>query len=220
MVYYFDEMSKLSEMDFIRICSILPVERMEKLKKYYFDRDRKLCAMVVILLMYGLQQEYGIKDDLIFSYGTNNKPYLSRYPKISFNLSHCEGMAVCGVNTSDIGVDIQDIGCITTQVSELVMHENEIAQLSNALNQDDLFTHYWTLKESYTKYLGEGLNYSFKQLDFSTCNSEELWRYGCYFHSTKMKDKYWLSVCSNGPIPYKRFTMENLHEFMQVRQPV
>ena len=48
------------------------------------------------LLAVGLRELYGMELNRAgLSYGQHGKPYLRNHPEIHFNISHCEGLAVC-----------------------------------------------------------------------------------------------------------------------------
>ena len=51
------------------------------------------------LLAVGLRELYGMEMNTSvragLSYGQHGKPYLRNHPEIHFNISHCEGLAVC-----------------------------------------------------------------------------------------------------------------------------
>ncbi len=62
------------------------------------------------LLAVGLRELYGMelnRDRL--SYGQHGKPYLRNHPEIHFNISHCEGLAVCVFSDTETGVDVERI---------------------------------------------------------------------------------------------------------------
>lgn len=49
-----------------------------------------LLNIFYLLLRYGLRKEYGINENVVLSEGSCGKPYLSNYPFVHFNLSHCD----------------------------------------------------------------------------------------------------------------------------------
>ncbi|MBE9563251.1 MAG: 4'-phosphopantetheinyl transferase superfamily protein [Proteobacteria bacterium] len=78
---------------------------------------------------------------------------------IRFNLSHTEGLIVCGVVLKqDIGVDIENINRDndTQNIAKRFFSAQEVTDLYSKPNQS--FFDYWTLKESYIKACGMGLS--------------------------------------------------------------
>lgn len=98
-----------------------------------------------------------------FLAGARGRPEVAPgLPRLRFNLSHTEGMAVCAVaREEDIGVDVEDSERRgqTAEIAEHYFAPSEVAAL-RALppeQQRPRFFEYWTLKESYIKARGEGL---------------------------------------------------------------
>ncbi len=65
------------------------------------------------LLAVGLRELYGMEMNTSvragLSYGQHGKPYLRNHPEIHFNISHCEGLAVCVFSDTETGVDVERI---------------------------------------------------------------------------------------------------------------
>lgn len=59
-----------------------------------------------MLLDAALKKIYGVENYSIKT-GSCGKPYLADHPGIFFNLSHCRGLAVCGISDSEIGADCE-----------------------------------------------------------------------------------------------------------------
>lgn len=62
-----------------------------------------------LLLRYGLRKEYGINENVVLSEGSCGKPYLSNYPFVHFNLSHCDKGVACMISDSAVGIDITSV---------------------------------------------------------------------------------------------------------------
>lgn len=119
------------------------------------------------LLRYGLEKYYGLvftKEELedqidINEYG---KPFLPGYPKIHFNVSHCEGWVVCAFSEGKIGVDVERIQNFPGAMVKKILTKQERQILSryekNAEDYQRTFYRFWTLKESYLKWKGEGFH--------------------------------------------------------------
>ena len=101
----------------------------------------------------------------------NGKPSLpDRFP--CFNISHCPGMIVCAFYDSPVGIDAEKIRPFRDSFLRKVLTkaESEVYhQLTEAFpeKREELLFRYWTLKESFIKYTGEGLSRSLTDISFS-----------------------------------------------------
>lgn len=124
-----------------------------------------------------------LKDNNIKKYGIfynkYGKPYLKKINKY-FNISNTKNISVCVFSDKEIGVDIEYI-----RYNELVMKRmftlEECEFVNNSKNKAEIFTLIWTIKESYSKLLGLGLNYNFKKIDtFKIKNKINIKKYQNY----------------------------------------
>ncbi len=98
-----------------------------------------------------------------FDYRPKGKPVLRSYRGLDFNLSHTDGMMVCGVARScELGVDIELLRPLSN-MQELANNffciEEARELLSLPENQQvESFYRCWTQKEAYVKAIGEGLS--------------------------------------------------------------
>lgn len=125
----------------------------------------------------------------------SGKPYFTDFPEIHFNLSHCDGMAVCLVSKYECGVDVEQCRTLRPRVVERVFTPEEQQILQASDNPDFLFTRIWTLKEAYVKAIGKGIAYPMNTLNFQLygdCVSFN--RPNAYFwHTTE--GNFAISVC-------------------------
>lgn len=148
------------------------------------------------LLDYGLRQEYALfLSDASIKTGEYGKPYLEGRPEIQFSISHCDGMAVCGIHHDGIGVDVERIRPFSVKAAKRMMSEEE-AQAEPELSPKAFFR-YWTLKESYLKAIGTGLAYPMKNITFwwdeeGTIHSSQP---DYEFYQSFLYGRFWLAVC-------------------------
>jgi len=141
----------------------LPKWRLEKALSFYFDIDKYLCAKSFSLLKKMLFEEYQLKDIPKFSYEKNGKPYFKEYPNIHFNISHCKTGIACVINDIPVGIDIEQIH-FDKVVAENVLSKNELLIVQNSEFPEQEFIKYWTMKESYLKLIGVGINDDMKNI--------------------------------------------------------
>lgn len=135
--------------------------RKNKAMSYRFMKDRCLSLGAELLLRDALC-DFGIDrtEPLEFEYRKNGKPYLSGYDNIFFNLSHSGDYVMCAVSGSEVGCDIQKIDKADMKLAERFFTEREyhvIAELPTEEERTDMFYRYWTLKESFMKVTGLGM---------------------------------------------------------------
>lgn len=112
-------------------------------------------------------------------YNEYGKPYLKNINKY-FNVSNTKNISVCVFSDKEIGVDIEYL-----RYNELVMkrmfNEKEINLIKKSKNKKEMFTIIWTIKESYSKLIGLGLNYNYKKIDtFNIKNKINIKKYQNY----------------------------------------
>ena len=138
------------------ILSQIPHWRLTKVLSYKKIIDKYLCAKAYLILKEGLSNDFGIKDEIQFSYNYFGKPYISNYPKIHFNLSHCRKGIACAISSNPIGVDIEEI-LFDNDIAKFILNKDEYKHIISSNNPAECFTRKWTEKESYVKMLGCGL---------------------------------------------------------------
>jgi len=94
---------------------------------------------------------------------------------ISFNLSHADGLVVCAVADSVVGVDVEKVDPSRTEpaIWENYFAPPEVAALA-ALPEErrcERFFRYWTLKEAYIKARGLGLSIPLREFWFEVAAS-------------------------------------------------
>ncbi|MDO4344730.1 MAG: 4'-phosphopantetheinyl transferase superfamily protein [Eubacteriales bacterium] len=123
------------------------------------------------LLLFGLQQEYGMETLPGIERDENGKPFFPEEPKIQFNYSHCRRGILCGISSGSIGADIETIRPYQERLARKVCHcrEWELLEKEKAegKNPAETLTKIWVIKEAYLKYTGEGLRRKLPALDVS-----------------------------------------------------
>lgn len=91
--------------------------------------------------------------------GEKGKPFIVGQEDVFFNLSHSGEYVVCAVSDREVGVDIEKRAKARMEVAGRFFHEQEVRMLKSlsGIEQDQLFFNYWSVKESFLKYIGTGL---------------------------------------------------------------
>ena len=100
-------------------------------------------------------------------------------PPLRFNLSHTDGLIVCGVVLKqDIGVDIENLKRqgAPVEIADRFFSTQEVNDLYSLSKKQkrDRFFDYWILKESYIKARGMGLSLPLNQFSFHILDNMSL----------------------------------------------
>lgn len=181
-------------------------ERQMRADRYKFNMDRVRCIFGEVLLKYALSQNYAIQESKMnFSYNQFGKPYLSDYSDIHFNISHSGGWVVCAVGDAPIGVDVEQIDSVRYEVIECFTVAEQIF-IRQCISQGnlDVSLKLWTLKESYIKAIGKGLNIPLNSFEIRNINDNRISLYidnlRCdeyRFVSEKIDKDCYFALCTN-----------------------
>lgn len=145
----------VEDLDLKKAYNLVPKERQEKIDFFRFEKDKKLSAGAYLLLKKLLYEENIIDFEL--KYEKYDKPYISNYENIHFNMSHSGKMVSCAISDNLVGIDIEiNDPTIDLRIAENYFYNSEYESIMNSDNPRDEFFSYWVLKESYMKYTGLG----------------------------------------------------------------
>ncbi len=114
-----------------------------------------------LLLEYAVRKRYpSVVHPLSISTADDGKPYLVSEPNIHFSLSHSGTWAVCALSDCPVGVDIEKCEPGRRDVASRFFHRDEVRYIDSlsAAAKDSAFYSLWTLKESFVKTTGRGLD--------------------------------------------------------------
>lgn len=136
-------------------------------------------------------------------YDTYGKPYMKE-KALHFNISHSGEWVVGVLGREPVGIDIEQIIDIDYEgICAKCFHLEEQQYITKTKqNTLDAFYTIWTLKESYLKMVGIGLNDQMNQ--FSVVGKDsikkemkcEITGKNVYFYTQKIKNEYRLAICS------------------------
>ena len=157
--YAFNISEISSTADVHDLFSIISDERRERISRFRFEKDKLHCLFAGVLLRYALWETYGLRE---FAVEKNvfGKPYLKDHANVYFNISHSGDWVICGLGDQNLGIDVERMEDIEISIAEDFFAADECIYLNSLPERDrfDAFYTIWTLKESYTKNVGEGLN--------------------------------------------------------------
>lgn len=159
----------LDELNFLELKKLftvfLPDESKKKAESYRFPAGIQRKIIGELMLRAVLCSKYNLKNqDIVFAYGSHEKPFLEDVENIHFNLSHSGEWVVCAFSEKPVGVDVEKIRPVNMDIAKRFFSKNEIDELflREGNCRLEFFFDLWTLKESYLKFIGAGLT---KQLN-------------------------------------------------------
>ena len=152
----------------------LASQRIERLDRYKFTSDRVNCALVYLLLRYGLKKEYGITEPPVFGFHKKEKPFLNEHPDIHFNMSHCAGAAACIISDRSTAVDVTGLRKVEPRLYDRVCSHDEAEAVRASDDPRGAFLRLWTRKECCTKLSGLGFSADFRTVTDSLPEMEHI----------------------------------------------
>ena len=176
MIYLNDQ---IESFDLSTAMDKLSSQRKEEVLRFKHVLGQKLCASAYLLLMEGLRLEYGITEAPHLSKDTGGKPFLTDYPHIHFNFSHCREAVVCALSSFPVGIDIETIRSYNESLVNYTMNDKERIMITQSPRPDVEFIRLWTMKEAKLKWTGHGISNNMKnilegdEVFFTTINTEK-----------------------------------------------
>ncbi|MET8629329.1 4'-phosphopantetheinyl transferase superfamily protein [Kitasatospora sp. NPDC004669] len=111
-------------------------------------------------------------ESLELSYSPSGRPYLRGFDQLDMSLSHTEDLLLVGLTTRGlIGVDVEraDRMLWGPGLGHQVCTPHELRQLSALAEHErnQSLVRLWTLKEAYTKAIGQGMQFRFTEFGFA-----------------------------------------------------
>lgn len=156
-------------------------------------------ALAPRLLRYALHTKFGLQTLPPMAEMPQGKRYFKEHPEIQFNLSHSGGFALCGIGDKPLGVDIEMVRPRRPGLERRILAPEEQTQWQTSSDPTRLLIAFWTLKESYCKYTGEGLRIPPRESIFSFDVSGNISsnRTGCRFCLVEMPS-FCAALCMDG----------------------
>lgn len=145
---------------------VLSPQEREQQQKFYFEKHRRQYLVSHALVRLTLSRYAPVRPEA-WTFRTNayGRPEVvgEGSPRLHFNLSHTDGMAVVAVAfDAEVGVDVENAQRPgeTVSLADRFFAPAEVAALRAlpAERQQERFFEYWTLKEAYIKARGMGLS--------------------------------------------------------------
>ncbi|MDY3014802.1 MAG: 4'-phosphopantetheinyl transferase superfamily protein [Evtepia sp.] len=138
----------------------LTPERWRRATAFHREADRLRCVAAGLLSNFCLWKWCGERP-MTLRRNRYGKPFLEGSP-VQFSLSHAGDWVACGLADCPLGVDIEKVQPVEPEMYGLCLTPRERQQLEwMPMAPERRFIQLWTLKESFGKLRGDGLNCRF-----------------------------------------------------------
>ncbi len=201
--------------------NLLHKKQQERIKNIKNQNAKKQALAAELLVLYIVKKfkPKNISIPPLRIAGEFGKPYFAENTDFKFNISHSGNWAVIAVSDYEIGIDIEKIGKLRTNVAKRILHENEKKEffLLDINEQQIKFYDYWVLKESIVKATGKGMNDSFSDIYIRFIDEKEAKMDKKEFQLLlfPFQGEYKMGICIFSKERYKIFTkILSYHEIM------
>ncbi|AET69195.1 phosphopantetheine--protein transferase [Desulfosporosinus orientis DSM 765] len=143
-----------------KLLGLLPLEEQVRIKGYRLLEDQQRAFLGAVLVRSVISSATGLQNkDIVFLRNENGKPCLQGAGGVHFNLSHSGKWVVCIAGSSEVGIDVEEMKPVDISLGEGFFSRSEYEALKKLPQEQQLerFYELWTLKESYVKAVGRGL---------------------------------------------------------------
>lgn len=172
--------------------------RMEKIIRCKNEKAKKQGIAAGYLLDYVLSL-HGLREKTaVFHTNSYGKRLLS---DADVNLSHSGNYVLCAYGDRPVGIDIERIRPDMEKIAKRFFTEAEYEWILQQEKKEEAFVRLWTLKESYVKQIGTGLNTPLNQFEIKlwpeigVCEVGKERKRDCYFKEY-VKEDYRIAVCA------------------------
>ncbi len=161
----------ISEDEYFRAISMMSDERKLAVGGKQNQSERNLSIAGEMLARRCISEMTGCNpEDISFSRDENGKPY-TLSAEIQFNISHSGDYAVCAASKNPIGIDVEKIRQVNTNLTKKFCTEKETEYVFARENDEEeiyrRLISVWTLKEAYFKCIGTGISRNLKVVEFT-----------------------------------------------------
>ena len=123
------------------------------------SEDNRLRTLSAGMLIKDICDKMEIEDPKVLR-DEHGKPYIEGHPEVFFNISHSGPFVVMAYGDKPVGIDIQETRNVTESFARRILNESEYDMYD--MSDPRSICRVWTVKEAYSKLLGIGLSYDFR----------------------------------------------------------
>ncbi len=221
LLYLIKVPAVMSDLQLDQLYSLVTPERREKSKRFVKEVDQYRSLLGEAMLRNVLKSQFDISNVEI-GYGSCGKPYLQHVENLHFNISHAGEYVAVAVHDKALGIDIEKPRELSEGLLEMVFTEVERRQLQVDDATEQCAIQLWTLKESYIKAIGLGLQKPLQEFSFTFGDAiivndvSDLYASNRYRFYTTHYDNHWLSLCYEGAVFPSAITEHTLVELLEI----
>ena len=164
-----------------------------------------------------LKVDFGVEVTNYF-FNDHGKPFLLS-DKYGLSVSYTDDRVYVAIAAVKVGFDAEKIADIDLGVSQTFMSENEQRRLVEAMNKLEYFYRSWTLKESYLKLIGTGIDDTIAtvepiEYERGKYHLSEKGEKSAYFNHSVTNDVAF-SLCSYVLLDYKFIEFNSKKKFLK-----
>lgn len=214
----------MDEHTFQEMFQYVSTEKQARINRFRKRVDAIRSLVGDLIIRFILCKHHGLcNNEILYHYKEFGKPYLPHHPHLHFNISHSGDWVAGVVADSPVGIDIEKIADLKTDIFPAVLTKEENKKLHdlNYAEMKTCFFELWTLKESYIKATGRGLSEGLNTLEV-LLNQERISikkngkTIQAYFEKPECISGYKFSLCSFSQSPVKDSRQFSIHEFSQM----
>lgn len=140
----------------------------------FFCPDATTRTDAYALLSYAVQQMYSLDNLPTIRRNEHGKPFFADHPQLHFNLSHSGTFALCALDDSPVGVDIEVIRPHHPRLAERICSPTELAWVTAQPDSHRALLSLWTKKEARVKQDGRGLTVPLREIAVPLTESDSV----------------------------------------------
>ncbi|MBO5726708.1 MAG: 4'-phosphopantetheinyl transferase superfamily protein [Clostridia bacterium] len=180
-MWFLYDINNFNKTDYDRCLTLMESDRKEKLLSGSHALTRDMSIFGEWIIKTELSKITGITiENIKLARTEKGKPYAIDIP-YCFNISHCENLLAIAIDKKSIGVDIEKIKTLKSDVTKALCTQSDTDFLNSAENEQDALIRFykiWTAKEAYFKMLGSGIT-NLKSINYCDLNPKHYLENDC-----------------------------------------
>lgn len=204
---------------------LISKERQDRISRMKYDVERIHSMVSELIARKYISDTIGIPfNEIKFRSIFNGKLIVDFEKMLSFNWSHSGDWILFAMDKEPVGIDVEKIRKIEViNIARRFFDIREVKQIEE-LKQKQQIQHFfklWTLKESYIKWKGTGMETSLKSFYFVFNNMGRIvfsnnYEDNCYFRIIQLDSDYSAAICMSNNYNEIDMRMYNLDTFLKM----
>jgi 4'-phosphopantetheinyl transferase len=148
--------------EFTHMMHSVSEERRAKVQSFIKPEDAARGLIGEALIRAVVRSKFNMPNhQIVFTTERYGKPVVAGLPSFHFNIAHSGRWILCAVDAAPVGIDIEEIKPVTLDIAKYYFSPEEYRWLMDKQEpqRTSCFYDIWTLKESFIKWIGQGLSF-------------------------------------------------------------